>query len=164
APRAPSHLAPELAFSLPGDLNPLVSRLFAEAVDSSSPSRGPAVLGGAAGELDVWQRHDDEDFLTIASHLRRPGEPARRQLAGEPARNVFGHRLQDYVEGPPLRQVGDDTALGRDLLRLGPDKLELVQDHFRAEALLARGVRPGGRAQPSFRIDGPAFVERSEER
>src|SRR5712692_5669603 len=97
---APSDLAPEPAFSLPGDLDAVFASLFSEAVDPGHPGGFAGLRSGAGGKLNVGQLADDQYLLAVGGDLRRAGEPGLGQAAGEPGADILAHRLHHYAQAP----------------------------------------------------------------
>src|SRR4029077_9316051 len=147
APRPPGNLAPELAFGVAGDPDPVLTGLLAEPFDPGGAGRLPRLLRGGAGKLDVRQRADDEDLLTIGPHLGPARKPAFGDALGEPGADVLGH---DYKI----------TALGGRLRRLVPDDLDLAHHDLRPVLLLARScVVPRAGVQLAVDVYRPALFQ-----
>src|SRR5919106_4297350 len=135
AHHAPGDLATQAALRLEGDTDAPLPRLFPERLDPRGDRRGALLLGGAFGDLRLGQGADHEDLLAVGCDVRRPGQPAVGDAAGEPAAQFLvsfqvSGMHSDYRITPRHRFVKTvETPRRQDAktLRLGPGRLRPVR-------------------------------------
>jgi hypothetical protein len=70
---------------LEGDADAPLPGLLPERLDPRRDRRRSFLLGGALGDVGLGEGPDHEDLLAVGCDVRRPGEPAVGDAAGEPA-------------------------------------------------------------------------------
>jgi hypothetical protein len=82
---APGDGATEEAFGIPGDRNPRLLGVGAEALDAGGARRGSGGVSGLGSQLDIGDLADDKDLVTVPGDGRGAGEKPLGKPAGEPA-------------------------------------------------------------------------------